>query len=59
LESDSRFAVGTVDYYEVGDKLCVVLEPIAGRYGYPGYSKDEDKMKIAVDPRTLQVVDLE
>jgi hypothetical protein len=46
--------------YELNNQTCVVLDPTAGRYGYPGYSsKNETGERLAIDPVTKQYFYLE
>jgi Transglutaminase-like superfamily len=41
--------------YVINNQTCVVLDPTAGKYGYPGYSSyNETGERIAIDPVTKQ-----
>lgn len=41
--------------YTLNNQTCVVLDPTAGKYGYPGYSaKNETGERLAIDPVTKQ-----
>lgn len=42
----------TIRTYFVKEKHCVVLEPTAGEYGYPGYDANVTGTKTAIDPVT-------
>ena len=41
--------------YTLNNQTCVVLDPTAGKYGYPGFSsKNETGERLAIDPVTRQ-----
>jgi hypothetical protein len=41
--------------YDLNNQTCVVLDPTAGKYGYPGFgSKNVTGEKLAIDPVTRQ-----
>jgi hypothetical protein len=41
--------------YVLNNQTCVVLDPTAGKYGYPGFSaKNETGERLAIDPVTKQ-----
>lgn len=49
----------TIMYYEIDNRDCVVLDPTAGEYGYPGYDGGLTGEKIAIDPVTKEYLYLE
>ena len=46
------FENNTIRSYTIKDASCVVLEPTAGLYGYPGYDANVTGKKTAIDPIT-------
>jgi hypothetical protein len=44
----------TIRSYIINDISCVVLEPTAGPYGYPGYDANVTGKKTAIDPLTKE-----
>lgn len=44
----------TITFYEIENQKCVVLDPTAGKYGYPGYDAGLVGKKIAIDPITKE-----
>lgn len=41
--------------YTLNNQTCIVLDPTAGKYGYPGFSsKNETGERLAIDPVTKQ-----
>lgn len=55
--TESLFSGQEINYYELGDEQCVVLEATAGKYGFPGYDSTTGR-KIAVDPITKEYYNL-
>ncbi|MEA3295322.1 MAG: transglutaminase-like domain-containing protein [Euryarchaeota archaeon] len=47
---DSLFDNQEIVYYRVNDQDCIVLDPTAGKYGYPGFNGNPEGKKIAIDP---------
>ena len=43
-----------ISYYRINNQQCVVLDPTAGKYGYPGYDANLKERKIAIDPITKE-----
>lgn len=50
----SFFKNDTITYYTLNSHQCVVLDPTAGVYGFPGYDAGLVGKKIAVDPVSKQ-----
>ncbi len=46
------FKNNTIQSYTIDEKACIVLEPTAGAYGYPGYDGNVTGEKTAIDPKT-------
>ncbi|MDH7517697.1 MAG: transglutaminase-like domain-containing protein [Candidatus Thermoplasmatota archaeon] len=46
----------TITSYEIDYKNCVVLDPTAGVYGYPGYDARLTGEKIAMDPISKEYI---
>jgi hypothetical protein len=46
----------TITSYEIDSTNCVVLDPTAGEYGYPGYDAGLTGKKIAIDPISKEYV---
>jgi len=44
----------TISSYLIKNTTCVVLEPTAGPYGYPGYDANVTGKKTAIDPKTKE-----
>jgi hypothetical protein len=49
----------SITSYKIDDKNCVVLDPTAGVYGYPGFDANLTGEKIAIDPVTKEYYYLE
>lgn len=47
-----------MSYYTIDNQQCIVLDPTAGVYGYPGYDGNVTGEKYAVNVRTKEVVEL-
>jgi hypothetical protein len=47
---DGLFDNQEIVYYRVNDQDCIVLDPTAGKYGYPGFTGNPEGKKIAIDP---------
>lgn len=45
-----------IRYYKTDNQKCVVLDPTAGKYGYPGYDANLKGEKIAIDPITKKYI---
>ena len=45
-----------ITYFEINDKKYIVLEPTAGKYGYPGLAGKYEGKYIAIDPLTNEYV---
>lgn len=52
------FKNNTIQSYTIDEKSCVVLEPTAGSYGYPGYDANLTGKKTAIDPKTKEYYQL-
>jgi hypothetical protein len=48
------FENNTIESYLIEETFCVVLEPTAGPYGYPGYDANVTGKKTAIDPITKE-----
>lgn len=44
----------TIQSYQINNKQCIVLEPTAGDYGYPGFDANVTGEKTAIDPITKE-----
>lgn len=55
----SMFENKTISTYVIQDRKSVVLDPTAGKYGYPGYEANMTGEKIAFDPVTKVYVYLD
>ena len=49
----------TIQSYSINNKNCIVLEPTAGVYGYPGYDANVTGQKTAIDPLTKEYFHIE
>jgi len=45
-----------ITYYKIDNQKSIVLDPTAGKYGYPGYDANLKGEKIAIDPITKRYV---
>lgn len=48
----------SISYYEIDGEECVVLDATAGPYGYPGFDANLEEEKLAIDPITLETIEL-
>ena len=48
------FKNNTIQSYMLNGAACIVLEPTAGAYGYPGYDANVTGEKTAIDPITKE-----
>lgn len=46
----------STSYYSVDEEKCIILDPSAGKYGYPGYDANLQGEKTAIDPLTKEHV---
>jgi transglutaminase superfamily protein len=53
------FENNTIRSYTIKEKKCIVLEPTAGAYGYPGFDANVTGKKTAIDLDTKEYVYLE
>jgi hypothetical protein len=53
------FENNTIQSYEINQKKCIVIEPTAGVYGYPGYDANVTGQKTAIDIETKEYYYLE
>ena len=50
------FGDENISYYMIDDVSCVVLDPTAGPFGFPGYDADVEGEKIAINPKSLEYI---
>lgn len=55
----SLFKNNTISSYMIDGKQCIVLDPTAGSYGYPGYDANVSGEKIAFNPISKDYVYLD
>lgn len=48
----------STNYYQIKNESCVILDPATGKYSYPGYGIESEGNKVAIDPVTLEEINI-